>query len=916
MKAVKIKRKRGMRSHKWLPVVLALAILILLFSSIIGILVEYQWQKSVHFAEVYVTRIATSIGIEIVGFLIYAVVLYGLFAFVRRNLTKSGNHVFGNPMFATLYRIISIVVPILIAFIGGKSLSAIGWREALLFFDHASFGTTDPVFGHDISFYVFEVPVFEIMLHAFMALVFILGVLAPVLYLVFAPIKSEILHDTRARRHVALIWAFFLVLWGMGYYFNRFDLLYDDTGSVYGAGYTQIHVTLPYYTVAMAVSFIGAILLFIGVLRSKLKIALSGPVALFALMILGGIAQLWVQKISVAGNEVAYETPYLARNIDATRKAFGIDAGHLKIEQMDPTGTITAQDIQQNDATIKNIRVNDVREIQDVFNQIQGLKPYYHFGDIDVDRYNGQEVYIGTRQMQTDKLPARAQTWLNQTLVYTHGYGVVASPVNSVTADGLPNLVAHDMPQAGTFGVSHPQLYFDESDASPVVVHAKTPEFDYPSGDTDVTNRYDGKDGISLGGFNRFMLAWEQGSLKLLTSSQISSESKILLHRNIYDRLESIAPFLTFEQDGYIVKRDNGHLVWIVDAYTTTSRYPYSEGVSFEDQTVNYIRNSVKAVVDANDGTVNLYLVDPKDPIAASYAKIFPNLFTKQIPSDIQAHFRYPESLFTIQANTLLAYHVDNAQSFYNRDDVWAVANEIFSGKPIAIPPFYQTMKLPGEDKGEFVLSLPLTPQRKDNLVAWMVARNDGANYGQLILYEFPRGKLVYGPLQIESRIDQEPSISQQLTLWNQQGSHVIRGNLLPIFLGSGMMYIEPVYIQADRAGALPQVKRVIVVYQDSAIMANSIGDAFNQLFHTGSESSNANTNGNGTQSPSSTGQNTQNTGQQGQAAGNQKDLAEQAYTIMQQYQQATANGDFATAGKALQQLQTVLKQLKDAASK
>ncbi|UOF92132.1 UPF0182 family protein [Fodinisporobacter ferrooxydans] len=902
------RNKQQGRSGNWLRWMAGIVVVcIVLLTACIRLITEYEWQASVHYAEVYITRIAASIGIEVIGFLLYAVVLFGTFFIIRRNLIKSGNHVFGNPILSKMYWIVGALFTLFIAGIGGGSLSSIGWREALLFFDHVPFAASDPVFHKNIAFYVFELPVYEIVLHACMVLVFLAGIMAPAAYFIFAPLKKEILMDRKARRHVAAIWALFLILWGIGYYLNRYDLLYDDSGVVYGAGYTQIHVQLPYDVAAMVISIVGAALLYAGVLRGKLKWAATGPLALVALMIVGGIVQLWVQKVNVGGNEVAYETPYLKRNIEATRAAFGIDAKHVADQQMDPTGTITGKEIARNADTIKNIRINDVREVGEVLNQLQGLKPYYHFNDVDVDRYQGQEVYISARSLQPEKLPQRAQTWLNQTLVYTHGYGAVVSPVNQVTADGLPEFLAKDMPQAGTFGIRRPEIYFDESTAKPVIVDATLPEFNYPNGDTDITSRYSGKAGISLGGWNRLLFAWRQESLKLLTSPQISANSKILFHRNIYERLQEIAPFLQFDQDAYLVKRDNGHLVWIVDAYTTSSRYPYSEGTTFNGQTINYIRNSVKAVVDAYDGTVQLYRVDPNDPIAASYAKIFPNLFAKVIPDDIKAHFRYPEHLFSVQANTLLTYHVNDPQSFYNRDDVWSVANEVFNGKPIPIQPLYQMMKLPQQNQSEFVLTLPITPQHKDNLVAWMVARNDGDNYGRLELYEFPRGKLIYGPLQVESRIDQEPSVSQQLTLWNQQGSHVIRGNLLPIFIDKGLLYVEPIYIQADRAGALPQVKRVIVVYQDKIVMEDSIAAAFEKLFGTGQSSGNA-------VSQRDLGQGKPSPAGQSQTPGSgtdQKQLADQAYQILQQYQQATAKGDFEAAGKALKQLQDVLKQLK-----
>ena len=514
-----------------------------------------------------------------------------------------------------------------------------------------------------------------------------------------------------------------------------------------------------------------------------------------------------------------------------TRKAFCLD----RIEEQDfPTEEcLSFQDIQKNPDTITNIRLWDNRPLKDVYNQIQSIRGYYEFNDVDIDRYtvDGQyrQVMLSARELVQGKLPANAQTWVNQRLQYTHGYGAVMSPVNEITTEGLPNLFLQDVPPRGKLPLDRPEIYFGEKTTGNVIVNTGAKEFDFPKGDENVQTQYQGKGGVALDSyFKKLVFASQFGAPNILFTNYITSESRILYFRNIKERVQRVVPFLLLDNDPYLVVAD-GRLSWIQDAYTYTDKYPYSQ--PFQDR-LNYIRNSVKVVIDAYDGTMSLYVADPNDPLIVTYSAIFPGLFTPmgQMPASLASHVRYPEDLFKVQVEMYRAYHMRDANVFYNKEDLWKVPNEIFDTKEQPVEPYYVIMRIPGQPKEEFVLMIPFTPPNKDNIIAWLAARSDGADYGKLLVFKFPKDRLIYGPMQIEARIDQDPTISGQFTLWNQGGSRIIRGNTLVIPIEKSNLYVEPIYLQAEKS-RMPELKRVITATGNKLVMETTLQESLAKLF-------------------------------------------------------------------------------------
>ena len=524
------------------------------------------------------------------------------------------------------------------------------------------------------------------------------------------------------------------------------------------------------------------------------------------------------------------ERPYIENNIEFTRVAFDLDS--IEVADYDASNQLTVQAVLSEAETLSNVRLWDYRPLLQTYNQVQALRQYYAFNDIDIDRYfideGPHQVMLSARELVADRLTEDAQTWVNQRLVYTHGYGVAASPVSHVTRDGLPDFYLKDLPTQGVITITQPQLYFGELTDNYVIVRTAEPEFDYPSGNGNVTTSFTGETGIGMNWWARLLFALRYADINMLLNQDISSESRLLWRRNIRERIEEVAPFLHYDQDPYIVIGEDGKLYWFLDAYTVSDRFPYSEPLG----TINYIRNSVKVVTDAYDGTMTFYVVDDSEPIIAAYSRIFPALFRpiEEMPDDLKRHVRYPSDLFSVQAEVFRTYHMTNVTEFYNREDLWAWPEEVFESSAQRMLPYYVLMQLPGEEGLEFVQILPFTPANRENMIAWMAAQSDLANYGRKLVFEFGKDALVFGPKQIEGRIDQNPEISAQLSLWNQQGSNVIRGNLLVIPVAGSLVYVEPLYLQAA-TGKIPELKRVIVATADRVEMADNLGLAFVKLF-------------------------------------------------------------------------------------
>ncbi|MFH1737110.1 MAG: UPF0182 family protein, partial [Actinomycetota bacterium] len=712
------------------------------------------------------------------------------------------------------------------------------------------------------------------------------------------------------KAHISSLGAVICVMFALGFRLLQYGLLYSSRGVAFGASYTDVHVELPVYWILAVVSLITAALFLANIYFKSWRLPAIGlGILISALVVIGGIYPAIVQQYQVAPNEIAMEKPYIKRNIQFTRLAYGLDK--IKSRPYTVSTDLTAAVVEDNRDTVDNIRLWDWKPVLKTYNQLQAMRLYYDFNDVDIDRYTlgskYTQVTLAARELNTAQLPDTAKTWLNQHIVYTHGYGVVMNPVNRVSTEGLPDLIVKNIPpRSDVLAIDRPEIYFGELTNDYVFVDTKTAEFDYPKGDKNQYTSYKGKAGIPLSFFSRLMFAARFSSLQMFVSSTLTADSKVLFRRNISERTDAIAPFLYYDNDPYIVvapgpggsgSSGKNRLYWIYDAYTTTSMYPYSR--PFQSSGLNYIRNSVKVVVDAYDGTTDFYIVDEKDPLAKTYAKIFPKLFkpASAMPASLKKHWRYPEDLFSIQASMYATYHMLDPQVFYNKEDTWQVAKEtVSSGTPQAMAPYYMIMRLPGETEAKFRLITPFTPKNKNNMVAWLSAGCDSADYGRLFVYTFGKERLVFGPLQIEARINQDPTISQFLTLVSQRGSTVSKGPLLVIPLGGSLIYVQPLYIQAEQS-ELPELKRVFVSYGDKVVMTVSFAEALNQLFGVNAPVTTA---------PSAT------TGQPA-ATGGAADvnaLIDSAVAHYNKAIEAQKNGDWTTYGLELKLLEDALNKL------
>ncbi len=729
------------------------------------------------------------------------------------------------------------------------------WDIWLRYRYQAPFGEADPIFGRDIAFYFFTLPALESLTSLFftLALVSLIGTAA--IYVVRGasrvamrePMRgpmlgSDIFSKLRQfavgrapRAHLlSLVAVLFLALAGQAY-LGIPNLLFSTSGPMAGASYTDINATAPLLYAQVGVAALVAVLAAASLLRSKSGLLLGG-LGLYLLTLVAGLAYpAIVQRFSVAPNELAKETPYIIHNIAATRKAFGLD--HVEERELPGETALTAQDIQENQGTINNVRLWDQQPLLDTFSQIQEIRTYYDFKSVDNDRYriNGElrQVMLSARELSSSSLPNR--NWINEQLTFTHGFGLTLGPVNQVTPEGLPVLFVKDIPPVSSdpvLKIERPEIYFGELSNDRVYVKTKAKEFNYPAGEENVFASFAGAGGVAIGStWRQLLFAARFGDLKLLLSNDLTPESRVLYHRNIKERLGQLAPFLSFDDDPYLVISE-GRFFWIADAYTVSDRYPYSQPAGGG---VNYIRNSVKAVVDAYHGHAQFYIADEHDPLIQTWARIFPGVLKplSEMPADLRAHLRYPEDIFKIQTAVYSTYHMDQPQVFYNKEDQWSVASmaeKQGGGESQVMEPYYTIMRMPGEQAEEFILLLPFTPKRKDNLAAWMVARADGANYGRLLVYRFPKQKLIYGPRQIAARINQDPEIARQLSLWNQGGSQVNLGTLLVIPIKESLIYVQPLYLRAE-TGKIPELKRVIVAAENRIAMEPTLEASLARVF-------------------------------------------------------------------------------------
>jgi uncharacterized membrane protein (UPF0182 family) len=715
-------------------------------------------------------------------------------------------------------------------------LAAAGrWDTWLTWRHQMPFGEADPILGLEVGYYVFSLPMWQFVRGMAQALVIAAGLAALALYFVTGSLTSgfpsRVTIRGPARRHLSLLGAAFFLLLAWGAWLRRPEYLLEGTGTIVGASYADVFARIPASTGLAVVCVIGAGLAVYQALSQRNWPVPLG-IGLYLLVsigteVYGGVLQRFV----VTPNEQTRESPYIQHNIDATRRAFALDG--VELRELSGDATLTRTDIERNAATLGNVRLWDHQPLLETFGQIQEIRTYYDFVSVDNDRYlvNGalRQVMLSARELNSQSLPNR--TWVNERLTFTHGYGLTLGPVNEVTEEGLPVLFVRDLPPvtAEGFDIKQPSLYFGELSSDYVIVRTKTREFHYPRGDDNVFTQYDGQGGLPVGSlWRKLLFALRFGAYQMVLSDDIGPESRILFNRNIGERVRLIAPFLDFDQDPYLVLA-GGRLYWIYDAYTTSTRYPYSTRAAGG---LNYIRNSVKFVIDAYQGTTTAYLADATDPLVATYARIFPGLFKPiaEMPADLREHVRYPEDIFGIQARVFATYHMTQPAVFYNREDMWETPAIDDAGDPRPMQPYYTIMRLPGESQPEFIQMLPFTPARRDNLAAWLVARSDGDNYGKLRVFAFPKQKLVFGPRQVVARIAQDQTISPQITLWNQQGSQVIWGTLMVIPIEESLIYVRPLYLRAS-GGRIPELTRVIVAYQNQIVMEPTLEAGLARIF-------------------------------------------------------------------------------------
>ena len=890
-----------------------------LVSALVHLVTESWWFESVGLATVFWQRTIWQVAIWLGTFIIYSGFL-GFNYWLALRLTGDRAFRFLESSEFELYTSkianYTVAVVIFITALSVANLSATAWELFPKFVNASEFGILDPIYQQDLGFYIFRLPLLDNLENWWLTLLVATLVLAVVVYVLKGILrfdwqwKSFVIEQEWQKLitkpikvHLSLLLAAIALDVAIDFWLERYELLYSSQGVVWGADYTDTHSRLFAFWVMTFASILLGIWLIAATWSNSLRRPIYGigAYALILVVVNGTYPELQ-QRFVVEPNELIKETPYIRHNIEFTRQAYDLAKIETQNYQLAASANVDTSVLAENKATIENVRLWDYRPLLSTYRQLQEIRFYYKFNDVDVDRYilNGdyRQVMLSPREFDYSQVPSSAKTWVNQRLKYTHGYGLVMNPVNEVTADGLPVLFIKNIPPVSQtdLTIQEPVIYYGELTNDYIYTGMDTFEFDYPRGDENAFTKYDGLGGVPINSWwRRLAYAYEQGNLKVLISSYFTPDSRIHYYRQIAERVKHIAPFLKYDNDPYMVVID-GRLKWIIDAYTTSDRYPYAEAVAHEQRTeliknknINYVRNPVKVVVDAKDGTIQFYVVDENEPILATYRKSFPKLFQSAdtIPPEIQAHFRYPQDLFEIQAKMYLSYHVRDPQVFYNREDDWRFATELYQGQQEQVEPDYLIMKLPGETLEEFVLILPFTPINRDNMIAWMAARSDGDNYGKLSIYEFPKQELIYGPFQIEARIDQDPEIAEQITLWSQRGSRVIRGDILVIPIEGSILYVQPLYLSAAK-GELPELTRVIVAYDKKIVMTSSLEQSLAAVFDripTGLVDSNnipATVNSDG----------------------------RSALEIYQQAQEALQQGDWVNYGRYQQQLQDLLQQL------
>ncbi|MBU3194703.1 UPF0182 family protein [Clostridium algidicarnis] len=845
------------RKHKIILPILILIILIFGFmDGIVNFIINIKWFKEVGYLSVYFKKITATLKLMVPIFLVCFIGIIVYYRSLRKGFIKNKNISQTDKKATKKENIIFYSLNIILSFLISYITASNYWYRIVQFNNSVDFNVKDPLFNKDVSFYMFKLPLIQSLFNAMMAFLIVLLIVTFVVYIIMRTkdgvytknfkrpfskvkfIKSDI--TNYAGKQLAVLSSMFLIMIGIFYILKSYYLVYSSKGVGFGASFTDARVSLYFYRAISGIAIVSSIVIFVSIIKGKIKPIVISLIAMAVVIILEGLTSTLVQQFMVKSNELEFERPYIKQNIDFTRKAFNID--DIKESIFDVKDDLTKEDIDKNKDIIDNIKVNSFNPALDFYNQVQIIRYYYNFKDIDVDRYNiddkYSQVFIAPREIDSDSI--EPNTWLNKHLVYTHGYGVVMSRVNSVTAEGKPNFVIKNIPPENNSNIKidNPRIYFGESTDYYAVVNTEQREFDYPKGGENETNKYDGNAGINMSFINRILFSIKEKSIKFMLSNDINVNSKILINRNIMERAKTIAPFLTYDKDPYIVIQD-GKLYWILDAYTTSNKYPFSE----PHDDINYIRNSVKVVIDSFNGDINFYISDKNDPIIQSYSKIFKGLFKDidDLPTEFIEHFRYPEEIFNIQCSALGKYHIKDPEVFYNGEDLWEISKNKKETKDQSdnkaeeektTEASYIVTKLPNEEKEEMVLFEYFNMRSKENMVALFGARMDGDQYGKLVLYKFPPTKTIYSPYLFKNQINQDPNISKELSLWNTEGSKVYYGDTVIVPIKNSLLYIEPLYLKAISNNSIPEMKKVVVYYGDKMVMAENIEKALEQIFN------------------------------------------------------------------------------------
>ena len=949
------KKRTGLR------VIIAIVIILGLFLSLIGFITDFMWFRELGYVSVFFTKLFTQIKIGVPTFVVVTFLAYIYLKFLKRGyfIKVSSDEPVNHGRLNLISWGLAAAYGAITTFFTVTKL----WFDFLQFINSTSFDKKDPLFDMDISFYAFKLDFIEEVNQIVLVLLIAFAVLTVIYYSILLTVRTPKIFEEKAQavdeeeeqsqaqggagigfdnlngmfgkfteaftgkagggfkrpsrthrsfdnqnlkmlvsiaeKQLIIVGVLFFLMVGVNFFLKQYDLLFGSTGAVHGAGFTDVNITLWMYRIIMVLAVFAAVGFAVGINRRHIKPAVVAPIIMIIIGVAGTGAALVVQNLVVTPDEINKESRYLERNIEYTQTAYGLNDVNKK--EFAASNDLTGEDISNNDETISNIRINDYEPAKTFYNQTQSIKQYYSFNDVNVDRYNinGEytQTFLSAREIDENSIN---DTWLNKHLKYTHGYGITLSRVDKITASGQPDMLIGGIPPVSDVDeikITRPEIYYGELTNNYVLTNTSEEEFDYPDGNENKYTTYEGDAGIKLNPLNRFMFAVKERSLKLLVSGNVKSSSKILINRNIKERVKQIMPYLEYDKSPYMVTVD-GKLYWIIDAYTYTNRYPYSEPFSDTSDT-NYIRNSVKVVIDAYNGTTDYYIVDDTDPIAQNFKKIYPDLFKdiKDMPEGIKAHIRYPSTLLNIQAQVYQRYHMNDVKVFYQNEDLWQISSEIYGTEEQTMSPNYYIMKLPGEDSAEFVNSIPFTPKDKKNLMGLFVARNDGGNYGELILYQMPKSQTVYGPMQIEAQIDQNTEISKEFSLWNSSGSKYSRGNMFVVPIEDSLLYIEPVYLEATNS-SIPEVKRVIVVYGDNIAYEATLAEALNSMFGEGSayereDSGNTDTTSGGNGDELS-----------------QTEIIKRAQDAFDNAQNAQKNGDWAKYGEYLNELDKYLNML------